>query len=85
MQGVYEGKVKWYSEARGFGFIESDGQDYFFHASGIIQDGSPSLKSSETVTFTLIDHPKGAKAINVSRKPLTTHKGANHETQNRTE
>ncbi len=71
MNGVLEGQVKWYSEAKGYGWIatEDDG-DFYFHASGVIQDGSPTLKASEVVTFTVVSNPRGLRAINVSRKPI---------------
>jgi len=86
MQGFYDGIIKWYSEEKGYGFITHDQKDFFVHASGIINDGSPSLKSGESVEFTLIASDKGPKAINVKRKPLISNKGAynyeNNNTQN---
>lgn len=59
------GKVKWYNETKGFGFIESqDGQDVFVHRSGL---SSPfdGLKNDQEVTFDLKQGEKGPVASNV--------------------
>jgi CspA family cold shock protein len=62
------GKVKWFNEAKGFGFIESDeGADVFVHYSAIAGDGFKTLTEGEQVSFDVINGPKGAQAANVSR------------------
>jgi cold shock protein len=61
-----EGKVKWFNNAKGFGFLERDGeQDVFVHYSSIIGDGFRSLNPGENVTFEIVESPKGPQAANV--------------------
>ena len=61
-----EGTVKWFNEAKGFGFIEqSEGPDVFVHFSTIQGDGFKSLAEGERVTFDVEDGPKGLQASNV--------------------
>ena len=61
------GKVKWFSQAKGFGFITTeDGTDAFVHHRDI-QDESKSLSEGEAVTFELTQGPKGRKATNVHK------------------
>lgn len=60
------GKVKWFNESKGFGFIEQDsGEDVFVHYSAIQGGGFKTLKEGQTVEFELTKDPKGTKAINV--------------------
>jgi CspA family cold shock protein len=60
------GKVKWFNESKGFGFIEQDsGEDVFVHYSSIQSDGFKTLAEGQTVEFELTQDPKGTKAINV--------------------
>ena len=60
------GTVKWFSNKKGFGFIEQDnGPDVFVHHSGIASDGYKSLDEGARVTFDIEDGPKGQSAINV--------------------
>lgn len=62
------GKVKWFNDAKGYGFITSDdGTDAFVHYADIGGDGHKSLAEGETVEFELTDGPKGPKAINVTK------------------
>ena len=63
------GKVKWFSNARGYGFILADdtGKDIFVHHSSIKMDGYRTLNEGDPVLFDLVDGPKGPKAENVSR------------------
>jgi cold shock protein len=62
------GQVKWFNNAKGFGFIlpEDESEDYFVHYSSIVMDGYKTLKAGQTVSFEMIDGPKGTHAVNVS-------------------
>jgi CspA family cold shock protein len=60
------GKVKWFNESKGFGFIEQDsGEDVFVHYSSIQSDGFKTLAEGQAVEFELTEDAKGTKAINV--------------------
>ena len=60
------GKVKWFNNEKGYGFIEyKDGEDIFVHYSAIKQDGYKTLSEGQLVEFDLIETPKGLQAINV--------------------
>jgi len=61
------GKVKWFSDAKGYGFIEVEGsRDVFVHYSAIKQEGYKSLAEGQAVEFEIIDGDKGPQASNVS-------------------
>ncbi|MBW2475313.1 MAG: cold-shock protein [Gammaproteobacteria bacterium] len=61
-----EGTVKWFNEAKGFGFIEQDnGPDVFVHFSQIQGDGFKTLAENERVSFDVTDGQKGPQASNV--------------------
>jgi CspA family cold shock protein len=61
-----EGTVKWFNDAKGFGFIEQeDGDDLFVHFSAIQGDGFKSIQEGAAVTFDVVDGPKGPAADNV--------------------
>ncbi len=61
------GRVKWFNERRGFGFIErSDGDDLFVHYSAIKAEGFKTLEEGQEVEFDIIEGPKGLQASNVT-------------------
>jgi len=60
------GKVKWFNNKKGYGFLESDeGQDVFVHYSAIQSDGFKTLKEGQEVEFEISQGPKGPQASNV--------------------
>ncbi len=62
------GKVKWFDNKKGFGFIAQDtGQDVFVHHTSITGGGFKTLNEGEDVTFEVITSDKGLKAQNVER------------------
>jgi CspA family cold shock protein len=61
-----EGTVKWFNDAKGFGFIEQDGgQDVFVHHTAIQAEGFKSLSEGDRVSFEVVDGQKGPAAQNV--------------------
>jgi len=61
------GKVKWFNEAKGFGFIESEsGPDVFAHFSAIQGTGFKTLTEGQAVEFTVTDGQKGPQAENIT-------------------
>lgn len=68
MSGVkVNGKVKWFNNAKGYGFINEEGksEDLFAHYSAIQMDGYKTLKAGQAVVFEIIQGPKGLHAINI--------------------
>lgn len=63
---MVEGTVKWFNDAKGFGFIEQDGgSDVFVHHTAIQAEGFKSLDENARVSFEVVDGPKGPAAANV--------------------
>ena len=61
------GKVKWFNNAKGYGFILPDdsSEDYFAHYSSIVADGYKTLKAGQSVTFDILKGPRGTQAVNI--------------------
>ena len=69
VRAVSKGIVKWFNDAKGFGFISpEEGEDVFVHFSAIEAEGFRSLSEGDQVEFELVKGPKGFQAANV-RKP----------------
>ena len=63
-----KGTVKWFNDAKGFGFIAQDGgKDVFVHHTAIVADGFRSLSEGDSVEFEVVDGPKGLQASNVKK------------------
>jgi CspA family cold shock protein len=63
-----EGRVKWFNDSKGFGFIEQDGgNDLFVHHSAIEVEGYKSLAEGDRVSFEVVQGPKGPAAENVRK------------------
>jgi len=64
-----QGKVKWFSAEKGYGFLErDDGGDVFVHFSAIQGDGFKTLNEGERVEFDIVEGARGPQAANVTKK-----------------
>lgn len=64
---MVKGTVKWFSDSKGYGFIQrEDGPDVFVHFSAIKDSGFRSLREGQAVEFEIIQGPKGPQAANVN-------------------
>jgi len=62
-----QGKVKWFNQEKGYGFIEVEGaKDVFVHYSAIQQEGFKTLKEGDIVEFDVVEGQKGPQAANVT-------------------
>ncbi|MFJ2467854.1 cold shock domain-containing protein [Pseudomonas sp. NPDC087615] len=78
------GKVKWFNNAKGFGFINTDARegrdeagkeiDFFAHYSAIEMDGYKTLKAGQAVSFVIAQGPKGLHAVNITAVVATEEK-----------
>jgi CspA family cold shock protein len=65
---VEKGTVKWFNDAKGFGFITREGgPDVFVHHTAIQSEGFRSLSEGDQVSFDVVQGPKGAQAANVRK------------------
>ena len=70
---MLSGKVKWFNNAKGYGFIVADGgdEDLFAHYSAIQMEGDRTLKAGQAVMFDILQGPKGLHAINIKSLQAT--------------
>ncbi|MEZ8141391.1 cold-shock protein [Enterovibrio norvegicus FF-33] len=68
MSAKTTGTVKWFNEAKGFGFLTQDngGKDVFVHFNAIVSDGFKTLAEGQKVSFNVEDGPKGLQASEVA-------------------
>ena len=80
--GKVSGKVKWFNNAKGYGFINEDGktEDLFAHYSAIQMEGYKTLKAGQAVVFDIIQGPKGLHAVNIGN-PVDTSKATTPTTE----
>ncbi|MFF2752832.1 cold-shock protein CspD [Psychrobacillus sp. NPDC058041] len=63
---MQQGKVKWFNNEKGYGFIEyNDGEDVFVHFTGIQGDGYRALEEGQEVSFEIVEGNRGPQAANV--------------------
>lgn len=63
-----QGTVKWFNDSKGFGFLEQEGgDDVFCHFSAIVGDGFKSIAEGQSVSFDIVNGPKGLQAANVMK------------------
>ena len=74
---MLNGKVKWFSDAKGYGFIEVEGRkDLFVHFSAIQKEGYKSLAEGESVSFEIEDGDKGPQAAQVTSEAVSASQTA---------
>lgn len=77
LSGIHEGRVKWFNDTKGYGFIVIDGTpDIFVHYSAIKMEGFRTLKEGDIVNFELLHSTKGLQAINVNKAGSNTARAA---------
>ncbi|UNM17701.1 cold shock domain-containing protein CspD [Pseudomonas sp. ArH3a] len=85
MSGVkINGKVKWFNNAKGYGFINAEGnpdEDLFAHYSAITMEGYKTLKAGQKVEFDIIQGPKGLHAVEICAACAAEPGKAHDETQ----
>lgn len=71
---MLSGKVKWFNNAKGYGFIVADGgdEDLFAHYSAIQMEGYRTLKAGQAVMFDILQGPKGLHATNIRSLQIST-------------
>jgi len=70
---MLRGKVKWFNNVKGYGFIEYENlEDIFVHYSAIVKEGYKTLKEGELVDFKLIETSKGLQAVDVTEVEMST-------------
>ncbi|KZZ59435.1 hypothetical protein A3762_04925 [Oleiphilus sp. HI0125] len=76
---MYQGKVKWFNNAKGYGFIVEDGctEDLFAHFSSIQMDGYKTLKAGQSVMFEKQPSNKGVHAVNIQSAEVAQNQVAN--------
>lgn len=63
-----QGKVKWFNQEKGYGFISrDDGDDVFVHFSAIQEEGFKTLAEGQDVEFEIVEGPRGPQAANVTK------------------
>jgi CspA family cold shock protein len=81
-----EGRVKFFHDKKGWGFIERDDTlDVFVHYADILGNGHRTLVKGETVAFDVVDGPKGVKAVNVVRSSTVAPLASEPESRKQTD
>ncbi|WP_426139993.1 cold shock domain-containing protein CspD [Pseudomonas sp. DWP3-1-2] len=83
---MLSGKVKWFNNAKGYGFILADGrdEDLFAHYSAIKMDGYKTLKAGQPVNFEIIQGPKGLHAVDIQAAAISDNAASPAESPSHT-